>query len=95
MKELEKRLGNIEQRIEKFLSLQRDLENLTNRLKTENQELKKRGEALDQQLKKAEKDDKSVEYQVQTNNSQKNQSINKKIDELLSEVEQCIALLKR
>ena len=95
MKELEKRLGNIEQRIEKFLSLQRELESLTNRLRAENQELKKRGEALDQQLKKAEKDGKSIEYQIETNNSQKNQSINKKIDELLSEVEQCITLLKK
>jgi hypothetical protein len=95
MKELEKRLDNIQLRIEKILSLHNELERITSKLKAENQELAKKGEALDEQLKKAEKDIQSADYQKKTNNALKNQSINKKIDELLSEVEQCITLLKR
>jgi len=95
MKELEKRLENIQLRIEKILSLRDELERITGKLKAENQELAKKGEALDQQLKNAKQDIQYADYQKKTTNALKNQSINKKIDELLGEVEQCITLLKR
>jgi ABC-type uncharacterized transport system auxiliary subunit len=95
MQELEKRLDNIYVKIEKILSLQGELVNSNNKLKAENQELLKTIKAFEEQLKKAEKDSKSVEYQVKISNTQKNQLINKKIDELLSEVEQCMALFRK
>jgi sugar-specific transcriptional regulator TrmB len=95
MKELEKRLNNIHKGIEKFLSLQSELTGKNVNLDAENQELAKKIEVLEQQLKKLEKDSKAGENQKQTNNIQKNQLINNKIDELLSEVEQCMTLLKK
>jgi len=95
MKELEKRLDNIYSGIEKILSLQSELNSANSKLKAENQELIKKIEALEGQLIEVEKDSKSIEYQKETNNLQKNQLINKKIDELLSEVEQCMALFRK
>lgn len=95
MEELEKRLNNIYNGIEKILSLQRELEGANNKLVSDNKELIKKIEVLEGQLKKTEKDSKSIEYQQQVNNTQKNQLINKKIDELLSEVEQCMELFKK
>ena len=95
MKELEKRLENIYKEIEKFLSLHGELQNTTNKLRAENQELSKKLQALEQQLKSSEKDRKAIASELTNNNTQNNQEINKKIDELLSEVEQCITLLKK
>jgi uncharacterized coiled-coil DUF342 family protein len=95
MKELEKRLDNIYKGIEKFLSLQSELQNTNSKLKAENQELVKKVQVLEQQLKKAGDDTKAIATELNSNNSHKNQEINKKIDELLSEVEQCITLLKK
>jgi septal ring factor EnvC (AmiA/AmiB activator) len=94
MKELEKRLENIYKEIEKFLYLQGEQQNTINNLRAENQELTKKIVAIEQQLKNSERDRKAITTELSNNNTQNNQEINKKIDDLLSEVEQCITLLK-
>ena len=95
MKDLEKRLENIYKGIEKFLSLQQELENNNNKLRAENQELITKIAFLEQQIIKHGVD-KEAALSVNNNNNLKNkQEINNKIEELLSEVEQCITLLKR
>jgi septal ring factor EnvC (AmiA/AmiB activator) len=94
MKELEKRLENIYKEIEKFLSLQGEQQNTINKLRAENQELTKKIGAIEQQLKNSERDRKAITTELANNNTQNNHEINKKIDELLSEVEQCLTLLK-
>ena len=95
MKELEKRLENIYKEIEKFLYLQGEQQNTINKLRAENQELTKKIVAVEQQLKNSERDRKAITTELSNNNTQNNQEINKKIDDLLSEVEQCITLLKK
>ncbi|HXB10770.1 MAG TPA: hypothetical protein VNZ45_02200 [Bacteroidia bacterium] len=94
MKELEKRLENIYKEIEKFLYLQGEQQNTINNLRAENQELTKKIVAIEQQLKNSERDRKAITTELSNNNTQNDQEINKKIDDLLSEVEQCITLLK-
>jgi septal ring factor EnvC (AmiA/AmiB activator) len=95
MKDIEKRLDNIYKEIEKFLYLQGEQENTINKLRAENQELTKKIVAIEQQLKNSERDRKAITTELSNNNTQNNQEINKKIDDLLSEVEQCITLLKK
>ncbi len=95
MKELEKRLENIYKEIEKFLYLRGELQKSINKLRAENQELTKKIVTIEQQLKNSERDRKAITTELSNNNTQNNQEINKKIDDLLSEVEQCITLLKK
>ena len=95
MKELENRLDNIYREIKKILSLQDELRGRITNLNTENQDLKGKIEILEQQVKKTGIEMQSTDYQNKKSSTHKNQLINKKIDELLSEVEQCITLLKR
>ncbi|MGP8217144.1 MAG: hypothetical protein ACLQQ4_16360 [Bacteroidia bacterium] len=94
MKDLDKRLENIYREIEKILSLHGELQNAVKKLKAENQELTNKLKILDEQLKKAGQAAETAQPEKQKHNSQHNQEINNKIDELLSEVERCITLLK-
>lgn len=95
MKDLEKRLENIYRGIEKILSLQSDLENSNKKLTSENQELRGKIKALDVQLNKTRDDGQAIQLEKQKQNTQQNKEINHKIDELLSEVERCITLLRK
>lgn len=95
MKDLEKRLENIYKGIEKILSLQGDLENTNKKLKSDNQELVSKITAFESQFNKAKEDGQTVQVEKQKQNTQQNKEINHKIDELLSEVERCITLLKK
>ena len=94
MKDLDKRLEIIYKEIEKILSLQGELQDTVKKLKSDNQELTNKMRVLDEQLKKASEADERAQLEKQNNNTQHNQEINNKIDELLSEVERCITLLK-
>jgi len=49
---------------------------------------------VDEQLKKAREAAETAQKEKHSHNTQQNQEINNKIDELLSEVERCITLLK-
>ena len=95
MKDLEKRLENIYKGIEKILSLQSDLENTNKKLKADNQELNAKIKAFESQLTKTREDGMAVQLEKQKQNTHQNKEINHKIDELLSEVERCITLLKK
>ena len=95
MKDIEKRLENIYKGIEKFLSLQQELQNNNNKLRAENQELTNKIAILEQHLTKTREESLAALSVTNNNNSQNKQEINNKIDELLSEVEQCRTLLKR
>ena len=81
--------------IEKNLSLQGDLQNTIKTIKAENQELNKKVRALEEQLNEAREAGKRAELDKQKQNIQNNKGVNNKIDELLSEVERCITLLKK
>jgi chromosome segregation ATPase len=94
MKDLDKRLEIIYKEIEKNLSLQGELQDRVEKLKSDNQELTGRMKVLDAQLKKAREAGEMAQLEKLKHNSQHNQEINNKIDELLSEVERCITLLK-
>jgi sugar-specific transcriptional regulator TrmB len=94
MKDLDKRLEIIYKEIEKNLSLQGELQDRVEKLKSDNQELTNRMKVLDEQLKKAREAGEMAQLEKLKHNSQHNQEINNKIDELLSEVERCITLLK-
>ena len=94
MKDLDKRLEIIYKEIEKILSLQGELQDRVEKLKSDNQELTNRMRVLDEQLKKAREAGEMAQLEKLKHNSQHNQEINNKIDELLSEVERCITLLK-
>ena len=95
MKDLDKRLEIIYKEIEKILSLQGELQDTVKKLKSDNQELTNKMRVLDEQLKKAREAGERAQLEKQNNNTQHNQEINNKIDELLSEVERCITLLKK
>lgn len=75
------RLEKIHDRIEKLLSLQGESNRKFVELKSENQVLMDKIKELESEKLK--------------NNLQNKQEINHKINELLSEVERCMALLKR
>jgi len=94
MKDLDKRLEIIYKEIEKILSLQGELQDRVEKLKSDNQELTGRMRVLDAQLKKAREAGEIAQLEKLKHNLQHNQEINNKIDELLSEVERCITLLK-
>jgi hypothetical protein len=94
MKDLDKRLEIIYKEIEKILSLQSELHNTVKVLKSENQDLTNKMRTVDEQLKKAREAAETAQKEKLNHNTQQNQEINNKIDELLSEVERCITLLK-
>ena len=94
MKDLDKRLEIIYKEVEKILSLQGTLQDTVNKLKFDNQELTNKLQVLDGQLKKAKEAGETAQLEKQKHNTQHNQELNNKIDELLSEVERCITLLK-
>lgn len=94
MKDLDKRLDIIYKEIEKILSLQSELHDSVKRLKSENQELTGKLRIVDEQLKKAREAVEAAQLEKQKFNTQHNKEINNKIEELLSEVERCITLLK-
>ncbi len=94
MKDLDKRLENIYKEIEKILSLQGELQDTVKKLKSDNQELAGKLKVVDEQLKRAREVGETAQLDKQKHNTQHNQEINNKIDELLSEVERCITLLK-
>lgn len=94
MKDLDKRLDIIYKEIEKILSLQSELQDTVKRLKSENQELTGKLKVMDEQVKKAGEAVNAARQEKLNNNTQHNQEINNKIDELLGEVERCITLLK-
>ena len=95
MKDLDKRLEIIYKEIEKILSLQSELHNTVKVLKSENQDLTNKMRTVDEQLKKAREAGEMAQLEKLKHNSHNNQEINNKIDELLSEVERCITLLKK
>lgn len=95
MQDLETRLDKIHKGIEKFLSLRQEQQVHINNLTAENQELISKIENLEQQLKKTKEESTTALSINNHNDSQNKQEINNKIDELLSEVERCITLLKR
>lgn len=94
MKDLDKRLDIIYKEIEKILSLQSELQDTVKRLRSENQELTSKLMVMDEQVKKAGEAVNAARQEKLNNNTQHNQEINNKIDELLGEVERCITLLK-
>ncbi|HSY76322.1 MAG TPA: hypothetical protein VK890_05670 [Bacteroidia bacterium] len=94
MKDLDKRLEIIYKEVEKILSLQGELQGTIKKLKSDNQELVNKMKTLDEQLKRAREAGETAQQAKQKHNTQHNQEINNKIDELLSEVERCITLLK-
>lgn len=95
MKDLGMRLDNIYKEIEKNLSLQGDLHNTIKTIKAENQELNEKIRVLEGKLKESRNAGERAELEKQQQNIQNNKEVNNKIDELLSEVERCITLLKK
>jgi hypothetical protein len=95
MNDLDNRLEIIYKEIEKNLSLHGKLEETIKKLKSDNQCLTDKMKTLDEQLKKAREAGEMAQLEKLKHNSHNNQEINNKIDELLSEVERCITLLKK
>ena len=95
MNDLDKRLELIYREIEKIISLRGELQDKVKRLEAENQQLANNLSVLDEQLKKAREAGKTAQLEKQNLNIQNNKEVNNKIDELLSEVERCITLLKK
>jgi hypothetical protein len=95
MKDLDRRLEIIYKEIEKTLSLQSELQDRVKKLKTDNQLLSDKIKVLDKQLQRTRQAGEMAQLEKEKFNTQNNKEINNKIDELLSEVERCITLLKK
>jgi hypothetical protein len=95
MSNLDKRLEIIYKEIEKIISLQSELQSRVKKISSENQELTNKVAALNEQLNKARETGETVRLEKQKLNTQTNKEVNNKIEELLSEVERCITLLKK
>jgi len=91
----EERLEKIYGRIEKLLSLQIESNHKLVELESVNQQLNTKIKSLEAQVLRAKKDGMTIDSEKQKINLQNKQEINHKINELLSEVERCMALLKR
>lgn len=95
MKDLAIRLEKIHRAIEKFLSLQQEQQNKIEYLKAENQQLIMKVQGLERELNKSNEKSATALLINNKNNLQNKQEIGNKIEELLSEVEQCITLMDR
>ncbi len=95
MLDLETRLEKIYKEIEKILSLQQEQINHISNLEAENQSLIKKINEVEQQLKITNEESITALSKNNRKDSQNKQEISDKIDELLSEVEDCITLLSK
>ncbi len=94
MKDIEQRLENILRRTEKLISLQSELTRKITVLESENQKLINPIKGLEEQILTLKGTNKLVTTEQQKINKQKQGEITHKINDLLSEVERCIARMK-
>lgn len=94
MKDINSRLENILRRTEKLISLQGDLYRKISELESVNQQLTGKISQLEEQLLKLKESNHNITSEQQKINNQKQREITHKINDLLSEVDQCIARLK-
>lgn len=94
MKDIEQRLENILRRTEKLISLHSELTRKITVLESENQKLKTQSKGLEEQILTLERNKQISDYEQQKINKQKQGELTQKINDLLSEVERCIARMK-
>lgn len=94
MKDINSRLENILRRTEKLISLQGNLNRKISELESVNQELTGKIKGLEQQVLKLKEGNLTITSEQQKLNNLKQREITHKINDLLSEVDQCIARLK-
>jgi|GEM_PF-1293698 len=94
MKDINSRLENILHRTEKLISLQGELYRKISALEYVNQDLTGKIKTLEEQILKLKESNQTITSEQQKINNQKQREITHKINDLLSEVDQCIARLK-
>lgn len=94
MKDINSRLENILRRTEKLISLQGNLNRKISELESVNQDLTSKIKGLEQQVLKLKEGNLTITSEQQKLNNLKQREITHKINDLLSEVDQCIARLK-
>jgi chromosome segregation ATPase len=94
MKDISTRLENILYKTEKLISLQNGLKSKVSELESVNQKLTEKIKDLDDQILKLKQSNHTIASEQQKINNQKQREITHKINDLLSEVDQCISRLK-
>jgi hypothetical protein len=94
MQEIIKRLEIITERIRNIISLQMETQARAKELEADNQELNNKIHALETHLKTTIQSQAEISKNKEPDNNQKNKETNNKINELIKEAEQCIAMLK-
>lgn len=93
MKDIEGRLENILHRTEKLISLQSELNRKVSELESVNQQLSGKIKELDEQVLKLKQINETIASEQPKITNQKQREITHKINDLLSEVDQCISRL--
>lgn len=94
MKDITTRLQNILTATEKHISLHRDLHRRMLELESVNQKLISQIKDLEEQILKLNQNNETIASEQQKITNQKHREITHKINDLLNEVDQCIARLK-
>src|ERR1700721_227143 len=94
MKDIGTRLENILHKTEKLISLQNELKRKVSELESVNQQFAGKIKDLEGQILKLEQSNQTIASEQLKINNQKQREITHKINDLLSEVDQCISRLK-